>query len=54
MDEFWANMIINHQAKLSDIKGKARKINVTKLLQRYLEEGKLTQEEFDYIMNENQ
>ena len=52
MNKFWAEMIIKGQAKFSDIAGKARKAGVRAILEQYLAEGKITQEDFDRYMSE--
>ena len=47
MNKFWADMIIKGKAKFSDIAGKARQAGVRAVLEQYLADGKITQEEFD-------
>ena len=45
MNKFWAEMIIAGKAKFSDIAGAARQAAVRKLLEQYLADGKITQED---------
>ena len=52
MNKFWAEMIMQGKAKFSDIKGEARRAGVRALLEQYLAEEKITQEEFNQYISE--
>lgn len=50
MNKFWAEMIISGKAKFSDIASSARRAAVKKILKQYLNEGKITQEDYDRMI----
>lgn len=52
MNKFWAEMIIKNQAKFSDIASAARKAGVKAVLEQYLANGKITQEDFERFISE--
>lgn len=51
MDQFWVDMILEGKARFSDIKSEARKAKVKKILDQYLEEGKISQDLYDDIFD---
>ena len=52
MNKFWAEMILAGKAKFSDIAGTARRAAVRKILEQYLADEKISQEEFDRLISE--
>lgn len=49
MDKFWADMIIEGKATFDDIRSEYRKKGVKKVLDQYLEEGKIEQYHYNMI-----
>ena len=50
MNKLWAEMILAGKKKFSDIVGKARREAVKAILEQYVQEGKLEQEQLNEIL----
>lgn len=50
MDKFWVNMIMEGKTTFSNIKSETRRNNVKKIFDQYLQEGKITQDEYNMYL----
>lgn len=54
MDKFWANMIMEGKTTFSNIKSETRRNNVKKIFDQYLQEGKITQDDYNMYLEINE
>lgn len=50
MDKFWADMIMEGKTTFSKIRSESRRNAVKRLFDQYLQEGKITQEEYNQYL----